>query len=270
LPKLNRFQRAVTIGAAIVIALIQLVSLWDNGVDENRGWVWALVVAAGLLVVGFAGISDSPAGRALAKHQPQAMRKPTTGDLQDFAGHVGRSIGLINANSLAAEKILQFAISEERYHREGPIAFAFDPQIHSALAAHGIFLLAIRSIPDGAETIVWETYRSTLANRLADKRYKLLANGGAVKPADKNAESEIHQILVDQIKGEIKMWEDVVPLGEDENAGDIIPMARLASAVFGGLAAESDYQLFLPLFRTLLADAVSSMPILAGKSVRAT
>lgn len=51
-------QRAILIVAGIVIAVVQLAGIDNNGLDESQGWAFALLIAAALLFIGVAPSLD--------------------------------------------------------------------------------------------------------------------------------------------------------------------------------------------------------------------
>lgn len=68
--RLNRIQRGVAIGTAVIVALIQINGIVANGLEENRGWMWAFLLVAVLLGIGFSSGTDAAPSNAPSL-QPQ-------------------------------------------------------------------------------------------------------------------------------------------------------------------------------------------------------
>jgi len=268
--RLNKVQRGIAIAAAAAIVLIQLVAFEENGVSDSRGWMWSFLAAAVLLAIAFGTHDSAPSATRtdVVKAQPSQPtgKAPSPEQMQEYAGHMGRAIGLVNANSLAAKEIVNWIVSTGRYHKEGPLAFVFDAHVHAGLAAHAIFVLSLRAASSQPETIVWETYRTTLANRLADKRLATFLEQDVVKeraPGLKD-DKEMRRDFVEQVKGEMRMWEDIATRSEERGDG----VLQFAAGIFRsetGTVTEQEKAALRPLFEQLLADASRSIPMLAAK-----
>lgn len=121
---MNKYQRAVLIGAGIIIAVIQLYGINDNGLDDSHGWAFSFLISAALLFIGLGswqGISalinrntvekfDKPIETIVTpptvKITPAQHSRP---DKPEFGIHISELDISIKAHKIYAEKTNLFA-----------------------------------------------------------------------------------------------------------------------------------------------------------------
>jgi hypothetical protein len=189
--KLRRAPFRLSVGVAL-LALGILVLVCAAFVITRLFVPWSFVAYVIALVVGFAA-SPIVSALAMPKHgQPKRVppgkpesvvppagtsspgsRPPLPRETMGrVARHMTKSLGMVNSNASLANRILTFVGERGLYHKRGTLAFMLDPNIHAVLAAHALCVVAKEEGPIKLEPIIWETYRSTIANRLAERRFR--------------------------------------------------------------------------------------------------
>lgn len=270
--RLNKIQRGIVIGTAIIIAIIQSAGILDHGLEENRGWVWAFLVSAVLLVVGFAKPENQALVQAHSASQTNpsspATRPVTAVDKEQFTALMARALAVVNESSVMASRLHTFVLTKGLYHKSSTLAFVLDPYVHSALAAHAFVVIALAEAKTEPDRLVWETYRTTLANRLAEKRAavtKEIAQASSSAGMQKLAALDTKPEFLVLVKGEMDIWEKVArcSLDEDEEV-KYGSLPRHVSATFGGRRNQSDDDQFVPVLSELLDYARGKVvPVLA-------
>jgi hypothetical protein len=256
--RLNRVQRGILIATALVIGVIQLVSIADNGLDENRGWVWALLAASGLLVAALAS-SSPPEGKATADARaprPAKGRSPSDQQLAEFNAHMAAAGRVLVESERIGARLYDFVTANDLSHQAGALAWILSPRISSMLAAHAVVTTAVDDAGVRVEPLTWETYRTTLAHRLARQRQELfreLMPGAAAATGDARPD----QAYIDLATGEIKLWEDVArrsPIPGPPHRGHAGLLTHVA-ATFGGRSAPQDDARFERILAECYAEA---------------
>jgi hypothetical protein len=268
--RLNKIQRGIAIGIAAVILFIQSAGILENGLEENRGWVWAFLVSAVLLVVGFAKPeSQTPASMgsqsSLSPESSQNSRAMTSADKEQFATFMGRAVAAVNENGQMANRLLDFVLTNELYHKDGALSLVLDPRIHSALAAHALVVIGLAEAKTEPERIVWETYRTTLTHRLAEKRATRVAGALSPEGIQNLAKTDTKPEFLNIVKGEMEVWEKVARQAlsqkDEVKYGSFL---HHVSATFGGRKDPSDDDKFVPVLFDLLGYAKEKViPVLA-------
>lgn len=118
---MNKYQRAVLIGVGVIIAVIQLYGISDNGLDDSRGWAVSFLISAVLLFVGLgswqgfgtflnrkplvspAQPTDAVVTRTTAK-SPSVQPQHNKPDKYEFGIHISELDIAIEAHKNYAEK----------------------------------------------------------------------------------------------------------------------------------------------------------------------
>lgn len=257
--QLSRIQRAILIATAGVIVVLQLGGIADRGLDENRGWVWALLAAAGLLVLGL-----SPNRRAELKeaagrqHSGDAAATKTPPDvMQRFATQMVAAGQVVKESERVGARLYEFVMANNLYHQDGALAWMLHPAINSVLAAHSLVFLAVDESKIRVDTLLWEAYRATLAHRLAQRRAELFPElSAALENAGKATKPD--RAYVDLAKGEIKLWEDVAKRSASESSNRrYAGLLSHFAATFGGRKGPADDTRFEGIVSECYADAKS-------------
>jgi len=260
--QLSRIQRTILIATAGIIVVLQLGGIADRGLDENRGWVWALLAAAGLLVLGL-----SPNRRPESKEgtgsqhsgDAAATKAPPADVMQRFARQMVAAGQVVKESERVGARLYEFVIANNLYHQDGALAWMLHPAINSVLAAHSLVFLAVDESKIRVDTLLWETYRTTLAHRLAERRAELFPELSAALGNDGKA-TKPDRAYVDLAKGEIKLWEDVAKrsakISENSNRKYAGLLSHFA-ATFGGRKSPVDDTRFEGIVSECYADAKS-------------
>lgn len=270
--RLNLLQRGILIATAGIIGVIQLTSIADHGLDENRGWVWALLVASGLLVI---GLSPNSPPEAKGKIEPQAVARPVPAKsppaevMERFAAQMTAAGRVVIESERIGARLYEFVTANNLYHQSGTVAWMLHPAINSVLAAHSLVAVAVDESKVRVEPLLWETYRTTLAHRLAQKRAELSPElAAALKGAGAGGATSTEKpdrAYVDLAKGEITLWEEVArrSVAEEPNrkhAG----LLRHFAATFGGRRGPQDDAQFEGIVSECYNDARQrAVPLLA-------
>ena len=162
---LNRTQRIIARVAAILVFLIQAAGIVQDGLDESRGWVWAFLVSATLLILSFHGPDES---RTTQESPPKQDKTRLKEMVKDFKVLMSRALEAVNECTVMADKMYAFVRREQLYHKTGPLAQILDPDVHSVLAAHALVVACLAERRQAEDPLVWSTY-TTLINRLAER-----------------------------------------------------------------------------------------------------
>jgi hypothetical protein len=259
--RLNKTQRRIAIGTAAVILLIQSIGILENGLEENRNWVMTFLVAAVLLGAGF---SKADTDAADPTHKPRATPTPPPAqpmasvDKDNAMALMRRAGEVVSESNRMGERWLSFVLENGLYHNDGALSFVLDPEIHSALAAHATIIIALTEATVEPDRLVWETYRTTLAHRLAEKRARdFIATADALGTDLKLGQNDIKPEFLTAVKGEMEIWESLTreaphPGKEAERYGKFL---HHVAATFGGRKEAADDEKFIPLFHSVLEDA---------------
>lgn len=268
--RLNRLQRGILIASAGIMSVIQLTSIADHGLDENRGWVWALLAAAGLLVIGLSPNSPPEAGiEPQAARRPAPLKSPPTEVMERFAAQMTAASRIVLETERIGARLHEFVMAKNLYHESGPIVWVLHPGLSSVLAAHSLVALAVDEAKVRVDPLLWGTYRTTLAHRLAQKRAELFPEmTRALQDAGAGGAARIEKVdraYIDLANGEIELWEEVArkSVSEEPNRKHAGLLAHFA-ATFGGRQGPQDDARFESILSECYSDARQrAVPILA-------
>lgn len=170
---LNRKQRGVLFVVAIVILAVQLAAIADDGIRENRGWPWTLALASVLLVVALS--SGTPADKTPKPERPapSPMRQQPSEAMQ----LLNTAARLVNQSQRIASALYAKSIQHGLYHSSGTLAALMHPAIQSGLAVYCLIVLFLENEKIKPNALVWSTYRTTFARRLAKTQDQYVDRG---------------------------------------------------------------------------------------------
>lgn len=166
--QLTKTQRIVLIVAAGIILLVQLAGIAENGLEENRGWFWAILVSAALLVIAFAKSPES--------------EKPGKGPLQnstfDVKG-VETFINMVGKHKQVSQYLDETEEVADRLHRHLQEWVPLIPNSMNGLLINGwkqhcmaysfalVCCAEYKSDPNFFERDIFKSFLANTANRMA-------------------------------------------------------------------------------------------------------
>jgi len=253
---LNRTQRIIARVAAILVFLIQAAGIVQNGLDESRGWVWAFLVSATLLILSFHGPDES---RTTQESPPKQDKTRLKEAVKDFKVLLSLALEAVNECTVMADKIFAFVRREQLYHKTGPLAQILDPDVHSMLTAHALVVACLAERRQAEDPLVWSTYRTTLIIRLAERHANAsveMAQHSGLPEFKKLTELDAKATFLPIVQGEIEIWENIARKSHDADE-DVRheTLLRHVVATFGGRKDETDDQRFIPILTELAEHA---------------
>lgn len=247
-------QRVVLWIAALAIIAFQLVGLANDGFSDHRGWYWAFLIAAALIVLALpsSGAQRTPA-RSTSTVGPSSPSSIAPA-MEHFQKLMAVSASVVTACERLASNFHQYVLANRLYHESAPLAFVLDPRIHSSLTIHGLLVLALDKQRLAIDPLIWSTYVTTSAHRLALKRQAF--SSSELPPSPSNA--QVDKIFADMVKSEMKIYEDIAKkcIAENDNYEGYV---RHVTATFGGRKDVSDDERMRPVVRSFLEEVSSSV-----------
>jgi len=162
---MNKYQRITLIGIGLVIGLIQLGSIYEDGLYENRGWAFALLISAALLFVGFggwAGLNLSSLKTILSSQRKEdiARTKPSEPESEGLKSLVAENLRIINSFTDQISKEL-FVSLEDVQTNKGSFASEMSSIIRSTLLLYTFSLLTVAKLRHNAGYFRSHEYKET-------------------------------------------------------------------------------------------------------------
>lgn len=162
---MNKYQRITLIGIGLVIGLVQIGSIVEHGLDENRGWAVALLISAALLFVGFGGWGGL--NLHLLKSILPGQRNTNTenatspeAENEGLKSYIAENLRIINAFTDQLSKEL-FVEAEGVQTNRGSLASAMSFLIRSTLLLYAFSLLTVAKLRHNAGYFRSPEYKKT-------------------------------------------------------------------------------------------------------------
>jgi hypothetical protein len=164
----------------------------------------------------------------------------------------------VNHCEAIAGRLYSFVVANGLYHQVGPLAWMMHPAIQSGLVAHALVVLALEESKMKPDVLVWGTYRTTLAHRLAQRRNQIADAAGLTK-------EEQNTLHLGMVKGEIDLIEGIARRAVQSNSDkQFSELLQHVTATFGGRKQPADEERFIPLLSELYAETKSKiLPVLS-------
>ena len=165
---MNKYQRATLIGIGLLIAIIQLDSIVEHGLDENRGWTLALIISAVLLFVGFGawGGFSLHSLRAIFFGQNIGLKvgtesaQPLGVEGEGLKSYVTENVRILNMFTEKVSKEL-FQEAEHTQTNRGSLANVMSSLVRSPLLLYAFSLLTISKLRHNPSYFSADEYKKT-------------------------------------------------------------------------------------------------------------
>ena len=283
--RMNKYQKGVLIGAGLLITVIQIVGIADNGLDDNPGWVFSFLAAALLFFLGLGsgdvidGIlrslnlkrSNAPEQMELVEPTEQReVSRETEANKPDTSQEKVLVDILYGAVRKNASDLYSYIHSKGYYHDSGALAFMLRPDAHSLCAGYAVLYMRclrsekLRSRPaqiSFVRELVIGNATKMSTQSWDDLAEELRKDAGKEKDASQDTVGQElspkqREIYEDHIASLEAACREVTTISKYQNVASIyVPIYKVISPAFGGSKDFTDDDLakrFDPIFVDLM------------------